>query len=439
MHVFDGWIGSAPQAVGLARAIPWAACLIALLGACSDPLEVVDPDVVLPENLTGAQGADLYYGGGIADFASAFAAREGGVVIYVGLFTDEFHLTGAFPSRYEVDRRSVSRENDPLGEVFAGLHRARYSTGVAVAALQGHDPSDRRVAEMRNLNAYAHVFVAENYCSGVPLSSVGENGELMPGQPLTTVEWLTTAVERFDDAFARAGDDNQRYLARVGKARALLGLNDYQAAANAVTDVPTSWIYAVRMSDNTWYQRNAVFIMTLAGRWSVSHREGGNGVDFREPDLRVPWERTSNAFDGSGLQYDQLKYPTGSSSVILASGTEARLIEAEAALADGDVVTWLGKHSEVRGLVGLDPLQDPGSQDARVDLHFTERARWLYAEGHRLADLRRLLRQYGRAADSVFPSGEYRKGGRYGTDVNWIVPQEEQNNPLFTGCLNRDA
>ena len=58
-------------------------------------------------------------------------------------------------------------------------------------------------------------------------------------------------------------------------------------------------------------------------------------------------------------------------------------------------------------------------------------------------DMRRLIRQYGRSATSVFPTGPWHKGGSYATDVNFPVPQAETNNPNLTGvtntCIDRNA
>ena len=53
---------------------------------------------------------------------------------------------------------------------------------------------------------------------------------------------------------------------------------------------------------------------------------------------------------------------------------------------------------------GLAPLTDPGTKDARVNLLFRERAFWFWLTAHRLGDLRRLVRQYGRGAETVFPT-----------------------------------
>ncbi len=89
-------------------------------------------------------------------------------------------------------------------------------------------------------------------------------------------------------------------------------------------------------------------------------------------------------------------------------------------------------------------LANPASATAAIDLLFAERARWLWGTAHRLNDLRRLERAvgvrggYGRPDASVFPTGTYFKNGlTYGTDVNFPIPLDEQNNPNFQQCLDR--
>ena len=56
-----------------------------------------------------------------------------------------------------------------------------------------------------------------------------------------------------------------------------------------------------------------------------------------------------------------------------------------------------------------------------------------------LGDLRRLIRQYGRTQDVVFPNGQFFKGGTYGTDVNFPVTTDENPNPKWNGCIDRNA
>jgi hypothetical protein len=135
--------------------------------------------------------------------------------------------------------------------------------------------------------------------------------------------------------------------------------------------------------------------------------------------------------------------------VAIVSGVEARLIEAEAQLEASNPAGWLATMNALRaptgagsgGVAGLAPLIDPGAPEARLALHFRERAFWTFGRGQRLGDLRRLIRQYELPADQVFPASgnRFHKGGDYGTDVNLPVTQAEENNPNFRGCSDRGA
>ena len=60
-----------------------------------------------------------------------------------------------------------------------------------------------------------------------------------------------------------------------------------------------------------------------------------------------------------------------------------------------------------------------------------------------MGDLRRLIRQYGRTQDKVFPTGNFTRNGTpsgtYGTQVAFPVPDAELNNPNFHGCIDTKA
>jgi starch-binding outer membrane protein, SusD/RagB family len=75
-------------------------------------------------------------------------------------------------------------------------------------------------------------------------------------------------------------------------------------------------------------------------------------------------------------------------------------------------VTFLAKHNELRATrTGLAPVSlidvTAMTQAQRVDLHFQERAFWLWLTGQRLSDMRRLVRQYNRPQETVFPTGTF--------------------------------
>lgn len=100
------------------------------------------------------------------------------------------------------------------------------------------------------------------------------------------------------------------------------------------------------------------------------------------------------------------------------------------------------------GVAGLPPLSDPGNADSSVALVFRERAFWLFGQGTRLGDMRRLIKLHNRPVNTVFPSGAYVGGSdphypssilTYGTDVSITLPTEAGGstwtNPYYKGCI----
>jgi hypothetical protein len=411
-------------------------------------LEVTDPDIVTPSDVVGEKGAELYWAGAIGLFAGAYSSGGGGQVVYSGMISDEFHLSGTFPSRNEVDRREMDDRNGTLLGQYRNYHRARVGTKNAAERLAEVLPGDSRIAEMWNLNAYMNLFFAELYCSGVPFSDTPNEGDIVYGEQQTTEEIYNAAVTSFGWASEAAGGSaDQSRLAAIGLARARLNQGDYAAAASAAATVPPDWAYHVRSkAGGTFGQRNAVFELNQRQRrWSISDMEGENGIAFRSaPDSRVPWEDSGGpGFDQETPLFHQLKYDSEESDVVLASGLEGQLIKAEAELSSGG--PWLATLNALRAGAGLPALEDPGSTDGRVRMLFEERGRWLFGTGHRHGDLRRMVRQYGYDQAEVFPTGSFFKGGAYGTDVTFPIPFEEHENEALSGlegqslCLDRRA
>jgi hypothetical protein len=426
---------------------------------CSDVLQVEDPDNLPPEVFNSPAGATALYHGAIGEFAVAIDGDDSvqeGQILVSELLADMWMNSETFPTRQEIDRRRIDVRNVTLRDVFLFLHSSRVAAERAATALETFSPdgaADPRIPEMRSLSGYTYLHAGENYCSGVPFSTT--EPDITFGEPLTTAQIFDSALARFDLALAAPGlGADIAGLASVGKGRGLLDQARFAEAAAAVAAVPTEFRYVTEHSLNTTRQENSVYRLNVdAERWSVANLDGGTGLPYRDAaDPRVPFflDPTDGVgFDASTPQFNLLKYDGPEAPVTVADGVEARLIEAEAALQAGDAGTWLAKLNELRaGLSALRPetpgtlapLADPGAADARVDLMFSERAFWFFATGHRLGDLRRLVRQYGRAAESVFPTGAYFKGGTYGPDVNLPIPFDELNNPLAqSGCLDREA
>jgi hypothetical protein len=425
--------------------------VVLLLSGCG-LLDTDDPDIIDPDNLDSPEGAEALRVGAIRDFTFA---KDGdgsqidteGLVMLTGDMADEFNHSGFIPSSVEFDQRRLVVNNASLAALYFRLHVARAGAERAAAGLQQFalEPDNNAgIPEMYALAGFTYVFFAENFCSAIPFSTV-EGDSLVFGPALTTEATLLRAIERFDAALvhpAVAVDPAIGYLASVGKGRALLSLGRFADAALAVADVPDDFIYVTEHDPSPLSLANAIFVYAVSGESggtiSVADVEGGNGLPYRTAeDPRIPYVDTGHlGLDQTTPQFDLLKYPDEGSSIVLADGIEARLVEAEAQLNATDLSGMNATLNALRAAASLAPLPSPGSQIEGEDQLFSERAFWMFATGQRLSDMRRLVRQYGRVVDEVYPVGDYLRGGTYGTTANFPIPEDEDNNPDFdrSGC-----
>lgn len=431
-----------------------AAAMAAAVAGCSidDILEVEDVDVATPGSLVGPEALPVVLGGAQAQFQSGYFGtgnvnESSGQIGYSGLLSDEIRSSDTFPTRNDIDQRKIQLDNSSNEAQFIALARARAAADLAVRRFEEFGADEPGLALAYSLDGFSTIMFGENYCSGVPFSTLTDAGNTEYGMPLTTVEIFERAVARFDAALAAPGITTEfENLALVGKARAHLNLGEYAEAAAAAAQVDAGFEYLVAASATTNRQNNGIWtFFQNTERFTLVDQEGGNGLDYLSSgDPRILWSddaASAEGFDGETDYKEQLLYPTRDADVPLATWTEAQLIVAEAQL-EGSVTTgnWLATLNAIRVANGMaGDLVDPGTPAAQVDLVFRERAFWLFLTSHRLGDLRRLVRQYGRGSETVFPTGEWHKGGPYGPDVNMPVPIVEENNPNFNGCLTRDA
>ena len=423
------------------------------VAACSPDklLDVEDVDVLDPSRLNTKEALPTLLAGSLSAFQIAYSGAgdlsnggHEGMINMSALLTDEFIHAETFPDRQSVDVRSIAPGNGSVKGVFFDLAQARALADLTSSRYNTFDQGVEGHSEVLSLSAYAYLLFAEQFCSGVPFSTLTDAGVDF-GQPQSRAEILAIALAKFDSALTFALENENEELAnlaRVGRGRVLLNQGNFAQAAAAVTAVPTSFSYVIEGSDNSTRQNNGIWNYTVNFfGFSVPEREGTNGLAWRSAnDPRVPWVNSGDVgFDGETPFFIQQKEPDIDSDVVLASGIEARLIEAEAALQVGNSGTAFQILNTLRQSEGLGTLATPGTAAARIDALFRERAFWLYLTGHRLGDLRRLIRQYGRSESSVFPVGDYHKGGQYGSDVNFPVSSDERNNPNFEACLDRSA
>jgi hypothetical protein len=459
-----------------------ASLVLSLTVACDADqiLDVEDIDVASPESVTDPGALPAVLAGALGDFSVALnGGGDFNQITVSGQLADELYNTETFPTRIENDqRRQQYQSNGSLQGLFYATQQARASADRAAEGyLTLERETDVGLAEALNLSALSYILLAENYCGAVPISRLDASGTFVYGPALSTEELLEVAVQKADSALANAtaadGEGSaskrteQARLARIVKARALLNLDrpaDAAAAIGGETGVPTTFQYVYEHSETTGRQNNGTWGVTVSvARFGVPDEEGINGLPFQSEgnlagavkDPRVANVRrggTGRGFDNSTIQFMQQKYPARAAPLIIADGVEARLIEAEAALRIGNAAGALAILNALRSSSALLALRDypagslpplalGASTGAQVDQLFKERAYWMFLTSHRLGDLRRLVRQYGRSAESVFPTGAYHKAGTYGTDVNSPIPQAEDNNPNFdrAACVTTEA
>jgi hypothetical protein len=465
----------------------WLAAALALfaLAGCKDLLgtDPLPSGTLDPDTFKTPGGADQVY-------RKALSLFQGNFITYMqvsGVLTDEFRSSNygggaqSNAASITVDQRQLpsSPVNAVATDRYRSLQELRGYVAEAKGALAKYAPDAPRSqrGEMYAVEGYTEIMLADLFCSGVPLSTLDFEEDFTYGPSLTTAQLYEHAVAQFDTALVLAAD-SARILnfARVGRARALLALGRYQDAVSAVADVPQGYAYTFLEKWNGSPSSPA----NQFDQATIADGEGLSGLSYTSShDPRsMGVSNGTNTFHQALLFPKKYGSPTATSAVTVADWIEAELIRAEADLKAGGA-NWLtmlnalrttGVYTDVdtvvvridsvshppardttfrydtawvagtAGVGYLGPLQDPGTADGRVDLLFRERAFWLFATGHRQGDLRRLIRQYDRLQESVYPTGLFLGGtGTYGSDVTFPIPDGELLNPHFTGCLDRDA
>lgn len=415
----------------LLRQVGLTTCVAVVAGACDvgDLLDVDAPDRIPAEGLATPRNAELLTMGAVGDFECAYGAYVALTAVMAGEMTDATQTA----SRWPYDRRNVSPSDGLYSSfgctglgIYTPISAARWSADNILAHLQGWSDAeveDRQalIATAAAFSGYSHVLLAEGFCSAAI-----SNGEEFSGE-LSSQDILQRAVERFTTAIAAAqaaGEDDLLNLAYVGRARAYLDLGQ---GANAVADaqrVPEDFEYHVTASSASSRRFNRVFSQN--GQGSTGGSALSVGPEYRNvtyaavPDPRVQVvdaERTGT--DGTPIFY-QTKYNSLSAPLPLATGDEARLIIAEV---EGGA-TAVAIINEFHDRAGLPPFVSV--DEAEIQAHvIEERRRELWLEGHRFYDIRRLS-----VPLSPEPGTPHRKGGSYGDDRCFPLPDvERRNNP----------
>ena len=442
------------HAVRLAS-VAMTALLSTGLAACHGLLDVSDPTVIQDKDAASAAGANSRR----LNVVLTFTQKMNFVTHEAALFSDErtynpltAQLSGlpAYGSyAYDLDRHDDIALTQYAALVSQDKHLAALDeifskSSLAVAAMRAYGTSGLKgeyLAQLFSIRAYVVLQMAEDICPGFPINDISTDNVAVYSGPYSYTDAVTYALAQADSALAN-GRDSARFVnfARVVKGRALLDLGRYADADTVVAPVLTAYAYQTDATGG--FAANYFFLQydPNEGYYTpVGDRKGGNGLSFvsaHDPRVLTAFLDFDPVYTTDSM-FAQEKYPDYTVPITVASGIEARLIQAEAALHEPNPARAFAILDTLRSTVGLGALTVPSTLDAQADTLYKERAFWLYLTGRRLGDMRRLIRNYGRSEETVFPTGSHRFGDSYGTGtaIPFTLQVQSKYNPHITaGC-----
>lgn len=440
-----------------------------LLAACNPKEELLSPQqpgVISPSSVTSAAAADALYVGALSRWKSAMNGGGNNTEAlwnWQALFTDELQSSDTFSQRNDADQRNLQNNDAVLTPIYNAAQQARGRARDAIVALLAYDTSPvgkQHVGEMYLAMGYLEMEISQSFCNGIPFGET-EGGIPQYTAPITDAEGFKLAISRIDTALTyltAPADSTLKWAALLVKGRAQVDLGDFAGAAATVASVPTKFQYNFDYSQTTfdnewWIMGPSVKRYTVGDSVNVAGRIL-NAIPFAQlNDPRVAANNTGTKAEDNTTTFVEVKNWGRDDPIPPLSGIDARLIEAEAKLQANDIagmmtiLNALRTSAQVIGVFKVAAMPaistTPASKDAAIDLFFREKALWQYERGYRMDDLRRLVRQYSRSQDKVFPTGPFTRNGtpsgEFGTQVAFPVPDAEKSNPNFTGCIDTKA
>lgn len=459
--------------IARARLVVAGAVAMFAFGACgkqtNDLLAVNIVGTITGSTVSSPAAADALRTGALGAFNTITGGGQ--VWTFSDLTTDVWKTSDARQQSGEFDIGQAFNTDADLENNYANLYVARARAAEAITALNKYKPSPAwGIGQMYLVTGYAEMELAEYFCNGTPLSA-SVNGVVVYGPPMTNQQVYAVAAAHLDTAmtFLTATDATTAALlnaAKITKARVLVDMGQFSSAATLVNGIPTAYTYqntfSLAVLDNGIWNIN-----TNTKRFTVGDSMDANGVignalpfaSANDPRVKVLGTTLGKSSQGvgndGGTNLVVLTNWGRDDAINIVSGLDARLIEAEAALNNNDLAGMTAILNTLRATPpALSPtytppamavLLVPPDKTTATTVYFREKAFWTFGRGGRLGDLRRLVRQYGRSHDAVFPTGIYFKtGAPYISEPNLQISILEAANPnVVLGanssyCLDRN-
>lgn len=226
---------------------------------------------------------------------------------------------------------------------------------------------------------------------------------IINGGPATPArDNLVRAESTFTAAIAVATAANNANLtsaAYAGRAQVRVALADWLGAVADAGRVPTAFVYKMPYFANvdefgynrTMWSSSSQSFFKATSTWNTWYSQYYDETKDPRVSYTLTSLKGSGAFPPVGAVnwWPQSKYSTNTAGVNLASGREARLIEAEAALRGGNIGSAMTLIDANRASAGAPVLARPANIAEAWTLLKRERGIEMWLEGRRIADLRR--------------------------------------------------
>lgn len=360
---------------------------------CEGLLDVELPGAVIEEDLADVRVAETLALSVVGNTGVAWDEY----VLWATAHSDEWTpASGNAPTK-----RMALRQIDPafdhyVSNLFSPLHRARAEADEFFERIQTTPDAElprktEFLAKIRAWGSWPLIAFAETFC-GTPIDG--------GSQILDSAELFGLAETGFTEAIQlaeQAGLSEITTMARVGRARARLGLEDYAGAIADAEMIPEGFLFVVDRDGSNGRLFNSQFVQLNGLPSDGETRKRGSvapsywdvrwkGVD--DPRVNVTATGTTT-FDFITEHYRHDKINSVADDVRLASWEEAQLFIAEAAAQTGDLTRAreiLADLHQRAGIPAVTATDLPTQADVLRHV-IEERRRELFAEsGFRLRD-----------------------------------------------------
>lgn len=402
---------------------------LALTASCNSLLAVDNPGRVTSDALNDPALAPILEAAALQSAQCAVAQ----FAATAGMLSGEFWSSNGFVDNHPWEWRGIveikgapgscpaSRATTSLG-FYTPLQQARFQLDDLASRLSAFTdaqvPNRQKIlAEMAAYGGYMYALLAEGMCEMA----------ITNGPKMTSAEVLAIAEQRFTSAITIAtaiNDASLLNMARVGRARVRLDLNNLTGAAADAALVPSGFVRVAEFSETTPSRENRLYNLTVRNDYiSVAPDYRGltvNGV--ADPRVKVTDMKRIGPDNVTPMWQQQKFTGSGAVSLPIASYAEAQLILAEAS--GGQVA--IDAMNRVRALSGVAAMAAPPAGTDIGPIVLEERRRQLFSEGQRYVDMLR--------KKIAFTAGVNRKGQTISSLTCVPLPDvETRNNPNFKG------